>query len=276
MNVPALPAHESRPTPDTLYDRDYYLRDCEGFQEFVRTRGRKLPRRLRKCLDLLCVQPEERVIDVGCGRGELALHLAAAGAHVVALDPAQAALELLGEAAISWGARPIRVRARGEALPVRDGWADALVLADVVEHLPPAGLHRLLCECRRALRRGGRMIVHTQPNRTLVRVTAPLLSRISRLWGVTLPRDLSSESSAGTGPEYHPGEQSHGGLRKAIEASGLSIEESWLEGSYAVHRKIGKTRLKQAVLRSFRRSPLLKSLLATRIFAMARKPIRGA
>jgi SAM-dependent methyltransferase len=267
------------------YDRAYYLQDCEGFLEFARTQGRKLPRRLAKCLSLALREPVRTALDIGCGRGELALHLAGRGIRAIALDPSRAALDIAREAASSWqegggsrdpasialGCPPLLVCARGQKLPVRSGWADAAILADVVEHLPAAELRKLLAECARALGPGGRLVVHTQPNRTLLRVTVPLLSRVSRLWGVRLPRDLRSEMTPGSGAEFHPGEATRGSLKRALLEAGFHIEELWLEGSYAVHRIFGDRRVKGAFLRAFRKSRLLKELFATQIFALARR-----
>jgi len=76
---------------------------------------------------------------------------------VLPVDPAAAALGLFREAARVWlgeGAvtRTLPVRARGEALPLSDARADAIVLVDVVEHLTQPKLARLLAECARVLR----------------------------------------------------------------------------------------------------------------------------
>ena len=54
---------------ERLYHRDYYLSDCEGFEDFARSRGTRLPRRLAKCKDLLAPRPGERFVDIGSGRG---------------------------------------------------------------------------------------------------------------------------------------------------------------------------------------------------------------
>jgi SAM-dependent methyltransferase len=203
----------------------------------------------------------------------------------VAVDPSPAALHIAREAVEAWqggsgssdaaiaalGSQPLLVFARGQDLPVRSGWADAAVVADVVEHLSADELRRLLAECARAIRPGGRLVIHTQPNRRLVRLTVPMLSRVSRLWGVRLPRDLRSEMTPGSGPEFHPGEQTRGSLRRALLEAGFRIEELWLEGSYAVHRIFGDFRFKDVFLRAFRRSRLLKELFATQIFALARR-----
>jgi SAM-dependent methyltransferase len=259
--------------PSGLYSRRYYLEDCEGSREFLRSQGRRLPRRLEKCLKLLKAMPGDRIVDIGCGRGELALHAAAKGAVVLAVDPSPDALAIAREAAaFSKDAVPLAyVRADAEALPIRDGWADGAALADVLEHLPPERLQVALSECRRVLKRGARLAIHTEPNRTLVRFTAPILSRVSRLWRVRLPRDLRSEAGPGCGQDYHPDELSLGRLERALSSAGFAVEEIWLEGSYAVHRIFGETCLKRVVLRAFRRSGILKSLLATDIFAVARR-----
>ena len=265
---------------DRLYHSDYYLSDCEGHSEFRRTHGRKLSRRLTKCLELTQARAGELWIDLGCGRGEIARHLARGGARVIGVDPSRAAIEIAsdvrvdkptngGTANLASG-EPCFVRAFGEHLPIRDDVVDGVVLSDVVEHVEPKALDRLLLECKRVLRPGGRMVIHTQPNRWLVQVTVPLLARVSRLWGVDLPRDLREEMTTGSSPEYHPNEQSLRGLRRALRHAGMLPVESWLEGSYAVHRIFGDCRLKRPLLQTFRRSAILKTFFATQVFAVAR------
>ena len=257
-----------------LYDRDYYLTDCEGFREFRKTRGGKLSKRLAKCLSLIEIRPGMRVIDIGCGRGELAWHAATRGAVAVAVDPSPAALALTSEASPGRrGSQVGRVLARGEQLPIASDSVDRVVLSDVIEHIPQDGFGRLLMECARVLRPEGRLIVHTQPNRILVDYTVPILSRISKAWGVALPRDLRDEMSAGSGPRYHLNEQSFRGLRRALGAARLRVQEIWLEGSYPVHRIFGQSHLKGIVLPLFRRYRWIKELLASQVFAVATKEL---
>ena len=258
------------------YDRSYYLLDCEGHREFEASRGRKLSRRLRKCLDLTEIRGGETFLDLGCGRGEVALHAAARGARTIALDPSLDALSILREVASAdlWlrGETPHAVRARGEALPIRSASVDVILLSDIVEHLPPPTLARLLDETHRVLRPGGRLVVHTQPNRLLVDVTVPLLSRFSGLWGVRLPRDLRTEMSPGSRLPYHVNEQSLEELDAALRRTGFEVDEIWLEGSYPVHRVFGDGFLGRRILRRFRRSVFLKRWLASQIFARVHRP----
>jgi len=179
-----MSAPGTRSQIDRLYHSDYYLSDCEGHSEFRRTRGQKLSRRLAKCLELTRARPGELWIDLGCGRGEIARHLAAGGARVIGVDPSRAAIEIASHGRVDRpmnrstadlaNGKPWFVRAFGEHLPIRDDVVDGVVLSDVVEHVEPKALNQLLLESQRMLRPGGRMIIHTQPNRWLVRFTVPL------------------------------------------------------------------------------------------------------
>lgn len=91
-----------------------------------------------------------RVIDIGAGTGALVPSIAAHAPHgrVVALD---ASLEMLRAAKARTAAAAALADAL--ALPVRDHWADAVLMAYVLFHLnDPA---RGLTEARRVLRDGG-------------------------------------------------------------------------------------------------------------------------
>ena len=95
-------------------------------------------------------------VDVGCGTGELARWLAGRGARVVGIErPAMAALARQKPAV---GAERY-VAGGGERLPVRSGWADAVLFLASLHHVPPPSMREALAECRRVLRPGGTAIV---------------------------------------------------------------------------------------------------------------------
>jgi 2-polyprenyl-6-hydroxyphenyl methylase / 3-demethylubiquinone-9 3-methyltransferase len=86
------------------------------------------------------------VLDAGCGGGLVARELAAAGATVVGIDRSLGSLGV-ARRAVSGAFAP--VQGRLERLPFADGRFDAVVAADVLEHLPDlpaavAGLARVL------------------------------------------------------------------------------------------------------------------------------------
>jgi SAM-dependent methyltransferase len=98
----------------------------------------------------------ERVLDLGCGEGQLARRLSAgapAPEIVVGLEPSAA--QLAGAAELGGG--PLYVRGMGEQLPFRDGSFDGVVCCLAIEHAidPDA----LLAEAVRVLAVGGRFLL---------------------------------------------------------------------------------------------------------------------
>jgi len=126
---------------------------------------------LRRAFLLARVRPGERVLDVGCGAGELSAALVAAGAEVVAVDVAAEALRrararVPGLDARRWPA--------GAPLPVEDASVDVAWAGEVLEHV--VDLAPWLSEVRRALRPGGRLLVstpHTGRGRLLLLAASP-------------------------------------------------------------------------------------------------------
>ena len=74
-----------------------------------------------------------RVLDVGCGEGQVARRVAGLGAGVVGVDPT--AGQLVTAAARGGGVR--YVRAAAEALPIPAAVFDAVVICLTLEHLEP-------------------------------------------------------------------------------------------------------------------------------------------
>jgi demethylmenaquinone methyltransferase/2-methoxy-6-polyprenyl-1,4-benzoquinol methylase len=115
----------------------------------------------RQALAWLHPRPAQRLLDLCCGTGDLALVLATRvrpGGLVLGLDAAAAPLEIARRRGARAPWLPLEWR-QGDALATRlaDGWADGAVMAYGLRNLadPAAGL----AELRRLLRRGGRAAV---------------------------------------------------------------------------------------------------------------------
>jgi SAM-dependent methyltransferase len=109
-------------------------------------------------LDLLVPAPA-RVLEVGCGTGNLAAHLASRGYALTACDIAE---EMLAEAQRTFASAGIdwRLVHRGQRLPLEDASFDAVVASSVFEYVDDIPF--ALAECRRVLRPGG-MLLATVP-----------------------------------------------------------------------------------------------------------------
>lgn len=94
-----------------------------------------------------------RVLDVGCGEGQVARRIARLGAFVVGIDPSQAQIV----AARRRGAGPAYARATATRLPVRSASCDAVVACLVLEHVEP--LEGVIDEIARVLVADGRFVL---------------------------------------------------------------------------------------------------------------------
>ena len=92
----------------------------------------------------------ERVLDIGCGDGQIARLLAARGATVAGIDPTWNQLVVAAER--SGG--PAYARAGADALPFPDASFDAAVACLVFEHID--AVDEAIAEVARVVRPGGR------------------------------------------------------------------------------------------------------------------------
>jgi SAM-dependent methyltransferase len=102
------------------------------------------------------VAPGGELLDLGCGSGELARHLAAEGYVVTGCDIAPEMLRHAQGADAAGGVRWVRLDAWWRTLPFGTGVLDAVVASSVLEYVPyPAAVLR---ECARVLRPGGTLL----------------------------------------------------------------------------------------------------------------------
>jgi 2-polyprenyl-3-methyl-5-hydroxy-6-metoxy-1,4-benzoquinol methylase len=104
------------------------------------------------------VQAGERVLDLGCGEGDLTAVLARAGARTLGVDVAEAALARARRRHPELSFEPVPIDG---PLPLEDGTFDVVWASEVIEHV--ADTARWLSEVRRVLAPRGRLLV-TTPN----------------------------------------------------------------------------------------------------------------
>jgi len=153
----------------SLYTREYYLTDCTGHEEFKKTWGRKLEPRLKRIVREIPIRRNMKILDIGCGRGELVFWAARKGAEVVGIDYSQEAIKLAQEAKEKRSQEDrkkisfLLVDAKDLKFP--DKSFDAVFLVEVFEHLYPEEQEKVFKEVLRVLKKEGFVFVHTAPAR---------------------------------------------------------------------------------------------------------------
>lgn len=108
---------------------------------------------------LLGVLPDERVLEVGCGTGKGLTLLADRCVHVHGIDVSVGMIHIarrrVCDAALS--ERVTIIGGDALHLPYRSGWLDAIYMCFTLELFTTADMLRVLAECRRVLRKGGRI-----------------------------------------------------------------------------------------------------------------------
>lgn len=205
--------------PADAYDEAYYLEWNMGYEEWKADPGAPIHGTYAYALQRAGLAPGEVLVDIGTGRGELlALAMQQGAARAVGLEYSEAAVALAHRTLDAHHVSAEVLLADARAIPMADGVADLVTLLDVVEHLSPEELHRALCEARRILRPGGRIVAHTFPNRLIYdvtyRVQRLLVPGRARRW----PREPRGELEA----MMHVNEQTRRSLARALKAAGFT------------------------------------------------------
>lgn len=155
-----------------------------------------------------------RLLEVGCGAGNLLMQAIVPGSYPIALDLSMQALTFvrsrLKEASSSSEAPNgfACTQAIGEALPWREASFDCVLMSEVIEHLERPQIS--ICEAARVLRPGGRLLI-TTPN---YRSFWPLME-----WAVDRLNMAPKMAGEQHISRFHPSS-----LKSLLTESGLTID----------------------------------------------------
>lgn len=173
------------------YTESYYMTDCGGYYDFKKSQGMDITARLKNIYSLVDPTRRERILDIGCGRGELTFALARAGAEVEGVDYSKDAIAIAQK---TFEGKCEGLRYTYADILEMDNLAsfDKIVMADVVEHIEPEFLEKIFEKIAVSLNRTGCLIIHTAPNKNYYEITYPQIREQAARLGCWKPREPRS------------------------------------------------------------------------------------
>ncbi len=280
MSKQETPSTDARKSlPSTLYTEEYFLTACEGYDVFIESEGAHLSRRLRDAFALADVRAGMRVLDVGCGRGEILRHCMRLGIEAHGMDYAAVATQMSRDVVASETQRgddhrhtsqPGVCQADAKTLPFPDNSFDRVLMFDVVEHLFPWELQQAFVDIGRVLKPGGRLVIHTAPNRWYDAYAYPWVRRVRTLLGEggNYPKDPRAITPVNQ--DVHVNEQDLLSMRRALKQGGYTNIRVWLDSP-------PQNRVESPMLAGLRRvafgAPPFRWFFEREVFAVA-EPIK--
>jgi len=234
-----------------LYDRDYFVGNCGGWEFDKGDGGMTLDDgRLRAVFDLAMLWKPSSLLDLGCGRGEICLHAARNGVTTVGVDYAKEAIAIARRRATDSTELASRMTWICDDLNAveLDERFDVVVVSDVIEHLAAQEIETMLKRISGFLKANGKLVLHTFPNSWFYKYDYPKRRRAAAAIGAHLPAQPRSRFER----EMHINEQSPNVLRRQLrrhfeqvefwfgspEAPTASLERKMAHGELAAQRDL--------------------------------------
>lgn len=160
-------------------------------EEFIRSQGRNLRPRIQYSLKIANLDKGLRILDIGCGRGEVVLHCARQGMQAVGVDYSTEAISIAERAKATHKTdekkRMEFICDDVENILFNESF-DRIFMLDVVEHLYDWELSKLFKICSGLLKPTGILVIHTLPNKWLYEIAYRRIMRLFMPWLPANPR----------------------------------------------------------------------------------------
>lgn len=154
-----------------IYDKKYYLTVCPGFEEFKKSGGKKLQPRLKRLLQGITINKSSKILDVGCGRGDITLYLGRNAKEAIGVDYSKDAIKLANSARVNF---PLYIQKKVhfkimniKTLTFPSNYFDVVICIDVLEHLYKKEVESTMREIKRVLKKDGLLFLQTGINKLL-------------------------------------------------------------------------------------------------------------
>jgi cyclopropane fatty-acyl-phospholipid synthase-like methyltransferase len=222
-----------------LYTETYFMENATGHDEFKTFEGKyeQLIDKFRMVINQLNLHQSDRLLDIGCGRGEMVIYHALNGGDATGVDFSDEAIKLAKVKASELKAQ-CNFQINSFEKIEEEIKFDRAVSIDFIEHISVEEGKVFFKKCYNLLNPGGRLIVYTYPNTIRRRIGY----RLIRLFSIIKRKPLAKQEPDTISDhykQYHLNEQNYFNLRKSAQDAGfrkvsvqyfdLSIKDSFLK-----------------------------------------------
>lgn len=255
--------------PSESYDENYFAGLGPGsFRHFVESKGRSLTDARLRYLDLAKLQPGMKLLDIGCGRGELVMFCGSKGIDSYGIDYSQKGLELGEKCLIFYNKDELRnihlLRGDASHLPFEDSYFDRVISWAVMEHLYPWQLEKCFHEIYRVLKPEGVFVFQTRPNEWFEKIGYRITRPFKQLFIERRLEDYRERKALN--PE-HVNLKNPLSLRRDLRRSGFACK-IWLAPRVSFEANEGIARFLGSCLEAM---PGVRMIFRTHIYGVAAK-----
>jgi len=215
-----------------LYTESYFMENATGHDEFKSFEGRfeQLIDKFRMILGYLDLNKSLKLLDIGCGRGEMVIYHSLNGGEATGVDFSDEAIKLAKSKADELKAGCTFQINSFENIEENIKY-DRIISIDFIEHIAAEEGKTFFKKCYSLLNPGGRLLVFTFPNTIRRRFGYKLIRALSTIKGKPMPKK-EPDTVSDHYKQYHLNEQNYFSLRKsAISAGFEKVEVQYIDPS---------------------------------------------
>ncbi|OGH12552.1 MAG: hypothetical protein A2857_01195 [Candidatus Levybacteria bacterium RIFCSPHIGHO2_01_FULL_36_15] len=155
----------------SIYNKDFFLNCCLGSDEFKKSKGKKLHPKVLELISKIKIDKNSKILDIGCGRGDITLFLAKNAIECIGTDYSKDAIDIAKCIKKNYP-RKIQKKVLFKVMNAKkisypNSYFDIVVCIDVFEHLYKEELEIAMSEISRVLKKDGTLFARTVTNKIL-------------------------------------------------------------------------------------------------------------
>lgn len=207
-----------------IYDQKYFESErCEGFVEY---KDNKLSYIKQIEINLLNLNKNDTVLDVGCGRGDIPHYLSAQNYNFWATDYSEDAIKITKRRVKQKYKKQI-ILADARKFSIKHVKFTKILIGDVVEHMTYSDAVNVVNKLYDQLDENGVLVIHTAPNTWFKKYTYPLARITLGFLGFKEVVTKLDENIKGT-HDYHIDEYSPVDLQTLMKKSKFKKYKIWI------------------------------------------------